>query len=140
MLSLFASVDCGTDRHPPASSSVLLLADAAPGPTTTAPEATTRPSLRNDPRAIRWRKTLFWSTLIIFVGIVASIAIVRFSRRYADYLRDDPTAPTASEDVWSMHRLPPNAVEDATGDAASNDSDEPTDEDDGGNGKPPPSS
>lgn len=139
IFSLLASVDFGAGHRPATPSSVLLLADAGSAQTTTAPEATSRPSLRNDPRAIRWRKTLFWSTLILFVGIVASIAIVRFSRRYAAYLKEGPSTPTASEDVWAMHRLPPNAVEDATGDAASEDPDEPPDDDDDGNGNPPPS-
>lgn len=116
-----------------------LLADAVGQPTTHASEPTSRPSLRSDPRAIRWRKTIFWSAIILFVGLVASVAIVRFSRRYADYLKDEAAAPTASEDVWSMHRLPPDAVEALDDDKPANDPDQPPSEtnDDDNEPRPP---
>ena len=122
------------------SAGFTLLADAVSATTTTTSAPTSRPSLRDDPRAIRWRKTIFWSSILIFVGIVGSIAIVRFSRRYADYLKDDPPAPTASEDVWSMHRLPPDAVADSSGDESSIDPDEPPNEIDDDDNEPPPPS
>lgn len=106
----------------------MLAQSAEAGPVTSAP--TSRPSLRNDPRAVRWRKTIFWSTVLIFILIVAAIAIIRFSRRYAAYLKDDPAPPTASDDVWAMHRLPPDAPADDAddSDAEEEDSDDETDE------------
>lgn len=117
---------------------MLMLADAVADQPKTASVVTSRPSLRNDPRAIRWRKTIFWSTIIIFVGVVASIAIVRFSRRYAAYLKDDPPPPTASEDVWSMHRLPPGALEEHGGDGSSSEPDELSDDEAQDDDEPPP--
>jgi len=109
---------------------IRLLANSADTQPTAGPAATSRPSLRNDPRAIRWRKTIFWSAILIFILIVASIAIVRFSRRYAAYLRDKPAAPTASDDVWAMHRLPPDPATDTTSDEPEEGPDELPDQDD----------
>lgn len=115
-----------------------VLADSVAQPTTTEAGATTRPSLRDDPRAIRWRNTIFWSTIIIFVGVVASIAIVRFSRRYVAYLKDDPPPPTASEDVWSMHRLPPGALDEPGNHGSSSEPDELSDDEARDDDEPPP--
>lgn len=133
-LCLLASIDGTTGHRPAGLSSALLLADASSGQPTTAPESTTRPSLRNDPRAIRWRKTIFWSGVILFVGLVASVAIVRFSRRYAAYLKDEPTPPTSSEDVWSMHRLPLGAIDESKDDGDDGDPDEPPNDKENGDG------
>lgn len=49
---------------------------------------------------------LLWSGIILLTFLVASFAIHRFSRRYRAMLLRKPSPPTASEDVWKMHRLP----------------------------------
>lgn len=46
--------------------------------------------------------------LLVLVGIfaVASLAFVRWSRRYRRWLMHKPQAATPNADVWAMHRLP----------------------------------
>ena len=103
-------------------------------------------SLRDDPRAQRWRDTLFWSLILFLILIVASIAIIRFSRRYLAYLRGaKPAAPTTYQDVWSMHKLPPGALDSppdaSSGPAAPSDPDAPANpdaNDDSDDDAPPP--
>jgi hypothetical protein len=56
----------------------------------------------------RLSHTLFWGTVLILVLVVAAITIVVFSRRYRAYLTRGDHKPTPAEDVWSMHRLPPD--------------------------------
>jgi hypothetical protein len=51
-------------------------------------------------------RMLLWTAVLLFVFLVGSFAIHRFSRRYRAYLLRKPASPTASEDVWRMHRLP----------------------------------
>ena len=137
LLSLFAPSQSSAGHRPANLAGITVLADAASMPTTTS-APTSRPSLRDDPRAIRWRRTIFWSAIVIFIGLVGSVAIVRFSRRYAAYLKDGPPAPTASDDVWSMHRLPPEATDDDVGEEPTIDPDDSPDDDASDDEKPPP--
>jgi len=97
-------------------------------------------TLRDDPRAKRWRDTLFWSLILFLILIVASVAIIRFSRRYLTYLRGQkPDAPTASQDVWSMHKLPANALDPPSDPSAGPDSPTDPDSNDSDDDAPPPS-
>lgn len=45
----------------------------------------------------------------MIVFLVASIAIVLFSRRFRQYLSGKKGDPTPTEDVWAMHKAPENA-------------------------------
>ena len=67
---------------------------------------------KTDPRVARWVRALFWSVVLLVVLIFAAIAIVVFSRRYRRYLLRGRQAPTPSDDLWTMHRLPPEALSD----------------------------
>jgi len=49
---------------------------------------------------------LLWAGVILLTFLVASFAIHRFSKRYRAMLLRKPAPPTASDDVWKMHRLP----------------------------------
>ena len=70
-------------------------------------EATSQPaSIQDDPRVKRWWPAMIWGTMIVLALVVASCAIVIFSRRYLAYLTRGRTESTSSEDVWSMHKLP----------------------------------
>ncbi len=55
---------------------------------------------------VQLKGMLLWAGVIILTFLVASFAIHRFSRRYRAMLLRKPAPPTASEDVWKMHRLP----------------------------------
>jgi len=46
---------------------------------------------------------MLFLALVVFVG---SYVLVRAVRRFRGNLRRQRPAPTASEDVWAMHRLP----------------------------------
>lgn len=54
-----------------------------------------------------------WGFVLLIIFVAASYAIVRFSRRYRAYLLRRPAPPTASDDVWSQHRVdvPPREEE-----------------------------
>ncbi len=52
------------------------------------------------------RQMLFWTIVVLIIFVFASLAIRRFSRAYKANLLRSPARPTASEDVWKMHRLP----------------------------------
>ncbi len=47
-----------------------------------------------------------WGVLLVIILVTAMAAIRRFTRRYRAYLLRKRTPPTASDDVWKMHRLP----------------------------------
>ncbi len=51
-------------------------------------------------------RMLLWASIILLTFLVASFAIHRFSKGYRAMLLRKPAPPTASEDVWKMHRLP----------------------------------
>lgn len=57
-------------------------------------------------RTVRSRQALFWSLILVLIFVIASIAIIRFSVRYRQYLLRKTRPPTPSEDVWQMHKLP----------------------------------
>lgn len=61
--------------------------------------------LARDPRMVMWRQTFFWAVVLFIVFLVAALAILRFSLRYRSYVLRDEPPPTASEDVWAMHRV-----------------------------------
>lgn len=52
------------------------------------------------------RQMLFWTIVVLIVFVFSSLAIRRFTRAYKANLLRSPARPTASEDVWKMHRLP----------------------------------
>lgn len=52
------------------------------------------------------RQMLFWTIVVLIIFVFSSLAIRRFSRAYKANLLRSPERPTASEDVWKMHRLP----------------------------------
>lgn len=75
---------------------------AAPAPAT----------LRHDPRMDRWRRAFGWGLLLMVIFITAAAAIIIFSRRYRAFLQaGDETPATPSDDVWAMHKLPPDAYD-----------------------------
>jgi beta-lactamase regulating signal transducer with metallopeptidase domain len=58
-------------------------------------------------RLMKWREMLVWGMVLLIVLVVAVGALVRFSRAYKSFIVRGGSKPTPSEDVWSMHRLPP---------------------------------
>lgn len=67
--------------------------------------AATRPApLPIGPQQLR--QMIFWTIVVLIVFVFSSLAIRRFTRAYKDNLLRSPARPTASEDVWKMHRLP----------------------------------
>ena len=71
--------------------------------------------LKRDQQARLIQQVLFM--LLVLVGIL-SVSLYAFhlwSRRYRRMLLRKPSPPTPSEDVWAMHQLPENAVEEAHG-------------------------
>ena len=65
-----------------------------------------------DHQVLRWSQTMFWSMVLLLVLAASATAIVVFSRRFKAYLTRDRPPATPSEDVWSMHRLPPEFEDD----------------------------
>lgn len=45
-------------------------------------------------------------TILLIVFFVSVILLVRMSRNYRKYLIHKPPKPTASSDVWKMHKVP----------------------------------
>lgn len=75
----------------------------------TAEVTTTRPSHpKDDIRYQRWRVTLTWTLVILIAFVTAAAAIVTFSRGFRRWLGREPKTPTASDDVWAMHKPPEN--------------------------------
>ena len=73
---------------------------------------TTQPvTLKDDPRYLRWRMTLTWGLVILIAFVTAAAAIVVFSRSFRRWMGREEKAPTASDDVWAMHKPPANAPE-----------------------------
>ncbi|HUN81342.1 MAG TPA: hypothetical protein VMV81_07505 [Phycisphaerae bacterium] len=67
-------------------------------------------ALSRDSRIIMWRQTFFWSLILFLIFLIATWAIVRFTRRFRTMILSGPSSPTPSEDVWSMHK-PPEKLE-----------------------------
>ena len=49
---------------------------------------------------------LFVSTVLVLVFVVAAVLIVRWGRHHRARMARRRREPTATEDVWQMHRLP----------------------------------
>lgn len=58
-------------------------------------------------RLIQW--VLFELVLLVGILAVSLYAFKLWSRRFRQMLLRKPAAPTPSEDVWAMHRLPEEA-------------------------------
>ncbi len=50
---------------------------------------------------------LLLGLLLVIVFLAASYAIVRSSRRLRELIFRERPPPTTSDDVWAMHKLPP---------------------------------
>lgn len=78
------------------------------------PAATSAPvSIARDQRVTRWRLVCFWGLVLLFVFMIAAGVIIRFSERFKAYLLRGGRTVTPTEDVWSMHKLPADAIEPA---------------------------
>lgn len=89
-------------------------------------------SMKDDPRAVKWRSIALLALVLIGILVVAALVIVRFSRRFRGFLLRKPGPPTANEDVWAMHRLPPDEDAPLAEDAAALDDFHDDDDDDDG--------
>ena len=49
---------------------------------------------------------LLVSSLLVLVFFIAAVMTVRWGRRHRTALKHRRPAPTATDDVWRMHRLP----------------------------------
>ena len=77
-------------------------------PASSAP--TTHPAVKKpDPRVLRWSRAMFLTLVLLVIFLFSALAIMVFSRRYQAYLARGRRRPTPSEDVWSMHQLPPDS-------------------------------
>lgn len=78
------------------------------------------PSVVTDriPTAQIIQKVLFLLLTLVLAFCVASLAFLRFSRRFRQWLFHKPAPPTPADDVWSMHRLPPELDPGGAGDPA----------------------
>lgn len=66
-------------------------------------------SLKDDPRYRRWQFTITWGLVIVIAFVTAAAAIVVFSRGFRRWIGRERKTPTASEDVWAMHKAPDDA-------------------------------
>ncbi len=79
----------------------------------TSPAVTTRPTLLiDDAQARNWWRSFVWAMVLVLVFVFGSMAIIVFSRRFRAYLTGSPQKPTSCDDVWRMHKLPPDAGND----------------------------
>jgi len=62
-------------------------------------------------RAIQ--QILFLLIVLVIIFSTASIAFLRWSRRFRRWIFYKPQPATPDEDVWAMHRLPPEFGEDS---------------------------
>src|ERR1041384_138600 len=60
--------------------------------------------------AKRLATALIYASLLLLIFVVASWALLRFTRHYRTYLIRGKRAATPSEDVWAMHRPPPEEM------------------------------
>ena len=75
-----------------------------------AAQPTSMPSTAVAPQTIRY--LLFLLVVLAGIFLVSSFAFLRWSRRYRSHIFREPSQPTASEDAWSMHQLPPDGEND----------------------------
>lgn len=75
--------------------------------------ATTQPSDSPSKREslLHWRQVFFWSVVLLLIFFIAAAVIIRFSLRYRAYLFREKPPPTPNEDVWRMHRVPEQDVQ-----------------------------
>lgn len=85
-----------------------------------AAQPTSMPSSAVAPQTIRY--VLFLIVVLAGIFLVSSFAFLRWSRRYRSHIFREPSQPTAAEDAWAMHQLPPDEESD-------NDSEQPPKED-----------
>ena len=123
MLALFATFGIATRtssqtgetarQHAPGESSTSTTPSSQHAESqTAAPPAT----LKDDPRYRRWQFTLTWGLVILIAFVTAAAAIVVFSRGFRRWIGREKKAPTASDDVWAMHK-PPDVDPDLRDDA-----------------------
>ena len=76
--------------------------------------AASQPATTSDTQALgrTLRNILYILVVLVGVFVVSSYAFIRWSRRYKRWLLREPTHPTPHEDVWPMHKLPPEDDED----------------------------
>lgn len=88
-----------------------VLAQAPEGPDSGASKGADESPVRQQARrdAQRLRQALALLIILILIFTIATLVIVRFSKRYRAYLMDRKAPPTPSDDVWAMHRLPDEA-------------------------------
>ncbi len=76
------------------------------------PETSSRPArLKDDPRMKTWGQMLLWGMILLLILLVGSLAIVISLRHFKASLADGRSEPTPVDDVWAMHRLPPELEE-----------------------------
>ncbi len=73
--------------------------------------ATTRAVLPPHTRALLMRQILFWLIVFSLIFAVSTFAFLRWSRRFRAWMNRKPSAPTPSDDVWAMHKLPEGALD-----------------------------
>lgn len=91
------------------------MAQQAPsGESATAVDADSEPapvSTRRQTELLRWRQTFFWGVVLLIIFLISAGVIIRFSLRYRKYLLSGKSAPTPTEDVWKMHKVPTELME-----------------------------
>ncbi len=60
---------------------------------------------------------LFWVSLTVLAFLLATYALVRWSRRFRMLIIRGPLRRTATPDVWHMHRVPEDPASSTQGDA-----------------------
>lgn len=53
---------------------------------------------------------LFWLLVLIGIFAICTVAFLRWSRSFRKFVLARPRPPTPADDVWSMHRLPEEAI------------------------------
>ena len=69
---------------------------------------TAEPLSDTDPAKVAPAMALFLlvGLILVLLGLLGGFILVRFARRYRNSLNRQRAAPTSSEDVWAMHKLP----------------------------------
>lgn len=82
-----------------------------PGPGNEA--AASQPATTPDQQALgrTLRNVLYILLVLVVLFAVSSYAFILWSRRYKRWLLRHPTQPTPHQDVWPMHKLPPELTE-----------------------------
>lgn len=50
--------------------------------------------------------TITWTLVILIAFVTAAAAIIVFSRGFRRWMGREQRQPTASDDVWAMHKAP----------------------------------